>query len=124
MLTLLYCLTFAWDPASGAVHHYDLSIDGVVSDQGILETQASVCLSDLEPHVVSVQAFDEAGEPGPMSDGSSEVQMQITPPFYVAELAPVVQADMDGDGVVGMSDFGIWGAQYSKCHDGRAEVPC
>jgi hypothetical protein len=124
MLKLLYCLTFGWDAASGPVHHYDLSVDGAVQQQGVLETEASVCFSDLDSHTVSVQAFDIDGTPGPMSDGSDAVQMEVNPPLYVKVVSPVVQADLDGNGVVGMSDFGIWGSFFQKCHDGVDEVPC
>lgn len=33
-------------------------------------------------------------------------------------------ADLDGDGHVGYTDFGIWTGMFGKCTDGKKEIPC
>jgi hypothetical protein len=39
-------------------------------------------------------------------------------------MSPVLCADIDGDGAVGIADFNIWRQQFLKCHDGSEEVEC
>ena len=120
---LLYCVTIAWDAASGPVSTYTLYLDGGVHQEGIIETQASVCLSDDVTHTVTVQAFDVDGISGPMSDASEVIQMVIAPPFKAIPLDPVIRADFDGNGTVGWPDFFIWSGEFSKRHDGIQEIP-
>ena len=124
LVALLYCLTMGWAPAPGPVATYTVFLDGVVHQSGIAETEISVCLSDTEPHTVTVKAFDLDGISGPMSDESEIIQMEIVPPFYEVVLPLVVQADLDGSGVVGYRDFGLFTKVFGKCHDERVEVPC
>jgi len=113
-----------WAPAPGSVATYTVFLDGVVHESGIAETEISVCLTDADPHTVTVQAFDSDGNSGPMSDESEIIQMEIVPPFYAFTLTPVVRADLDEDGMVGYGDFGLFTQVFGKCHDGKVEVPC
>lgn len=114
---LLYCLTLAWTPSSapvGAVVTYTLLLDGVVNQTGIVENQASVCLRDMLSHRVAVQAFDAVGNASPMSDESESFQMVVQPPTSAVHLDPVLRADLDDNGVVGLSDFVIFRSMFGE----------
>jgi hypothetical protein len=124
LTTLFYCLTFAWDPAPGPVHHYSVFVDSEVIIESVVEARSDVCFNDITPHYVSVQAFTEDGAPGPMSDGSEEVRMIVEPPFYLREVDPRVAADLDRDGVVGYADFGVFTQVWGSCNDGGVYGPC
>jgi hypothetical protein len=108
------------------VDNYNLSIDGAVQQEGVTEAQASVCLHDLEPHTITVQAFDADGNQGPMSDASDAIQMVIAPPLRLGgPVNPVVRGDFDGDKAVGLSDYGMFvGQLFGKCHDGYTQREC
>jgi len=124
LTTLFYCLTFAWDVASGPVHHYTVFVDDQVYAESVVEPKSSVCFSDLSPHYVSVQAFDAEDVPGPMSDNSNEVRMLVEPPFYLREVDPKVAADLDLDGIVGFQDFLIFADVFQSCNKDGVVVPC
>lgn len=115
MLTiLLYCITVVWTPASGPVSTYSLFLDGTVNQTGILETQAALCFRDQLPHRITVQAFDAAGNPGPMSDESEPIKMMIASPLRTGPLSPTMRADFDDNGVVGFSDFTVFSNSFGK----------
>ena len=79
----------------------------------------------MDPHTVTVRAFDCDGNPGPMSDESDVLQMVIAPPLYADGIPASVRSDLDGNGTVGYSDFGLFSAAFGTCNDGIGhEVAC
>ncbi len=126
LVALLYCLTMGWTPAPGDVASYTIFLDGVVIQEGSPEVVTSICLSDADTHTVTVQAFLADGvTSGPMSDESDEIQMIVQPPFYATELPANIRSDLDQNGVVGYSDFGVFTQSFGVCNDGLGNVvPC
>jgi hypothetical protein len=122
--SLLYCLTMAWTPSSGDVASYDLLIDGLVNQTGIVEPEAAVCFEDQGAHIVTVRAKNAAGDYGPMSDGSDAVERHVLPPFFAHPMDTVTRSDIDENGTVGMPDFLLFAGVYGKCNDGQVEAAC
>jgi hypothetical protein len=120
---LIYCPLIAWTASTGAVDHYDVYLDGVV-DHSVTEPETDrICIHDEGEHVIAVvgvSAGDEESEP---SDDLS-LTFTVGPAHRRVLLEPVVQADMNGDGIVSIIDFGMWVREFGACHDGRQGGEC
>ncbi len=102
------CAWIAWAPADNAIS-YDVYKDMIFAFN-TPDTQFEACkvdyLTPITYYVVGANA-DEVGEP------SDTLTIQWVPDF-----------DGDDDGVVGMSDFGMFTQRWGECNDGVKVVPC
>jgi hypothetical protein len=105
------CAMLMWTAATGPVTQYDLYENNVYT-QTVTETEARICQSVpiFIPHEIYVVALNVAGESGEPSN-----------PLFVQW---VPDADLDNDGAVGMTDFGLFTQSFGKCDDGTKRVPC
>jgi hypothetical protein len=75
--------TLGWDPAPGPVEGYYVVVtrnDGEPTVHGVVtDTRATVQAEIGDSVVVTVNAFDAAGVPGPMSDPSPMIRFNATP---------------------------------------------
>jgi hypothetical protein len=122
---LIICPLLGWTAATGNVHHYDVLVDEAY-DHSTLDAEplsGQACFKDREAHAIRVVAVDAEGDRGEMSDALS-FSFDLKQYEKSEPLAPAVQADMDGDGIVGIGDFGAWAREFNTCNDGRREIDC
>jgi len=106
---IVTCALIAWEPAQGA-ETYDVHAGGAIAAT-VSDPSYQVCRPFLyAPYEVYVVGRDASGNVGPPSD----------PLTLVWHL----NADVDGDGVVGFSDVGVLGKEWRHCHDDLKEIPC
>jgi hypothetical protein len=122
---LIICPLLSWTPATGNVHHYDIEVDGAYdhSTADSFNMSDRACFKDREAHEIRVVAVDAEGNRGEKSDVLS-FRFDLGQYEKVEPLISAAQADLDGDGVVGFEDFGLWTQQYGLCHNGREEIQC
>ena len=124
LISMMYCLTVAWGPSTGPVDSYTMFVDDIIYQEDIPNTEIIMCLNDLNPHRVTVQAFTVDGVASPMSDESENIQMIIVPPLKAVHASNAVKADFDGSGTVDGGDFGVVAHSFGKSNNGMVEVPC
>ena len=125
MLTvLLLCVIYGWEPMEGPVDRYEIWLDGepYATLMPVVEPTVEVCVSDSLPHVVSVRAFDFAGNSSEVLDPT--LPRVIQSDFPRAPLPINVRADLFGDGIVGFDDFGGLIQAFGACNSQLREVPC
>jgi len=108
-------VAFAWPPATGPVFEYavERSFDGVTWAlvDTVAQPQAIVAIPWGIDTFVRVVALDVDGNAGPHSDASAAV-------------ATLPNADLNGDGAVGVTDFGLFRSAFGRCIAGTEYVPC
>ena len=121
---ILICVTYAWTASTGPVDHYVVYVDGEMYATAlpVTEPTAEVCTYGEDPHTVTVQAFSATGDASIKSGPSEPYAFPLPEPRV--PLPPYVRADLDGDGVVGFTDFGLFGQFFGICHDDMEVVPC
>ena len=121
---ILLCATYVWTPSEGPVDHYEVWLDGApyATLMPVVEPTVEICVTDDLPHTVTVRAFDAAGNFGEMSEPSLE---RVIETFLPSAPLPVpVRADLNSNGVVGFSDFGLLLQMFGACNHQFQEVPC
>ena len=116
MNILIYCVPMAWALASGPVDHYSVYRDteDIEIQSNLAAPPTEVCLWDGNPHRFAVRAFAADGTPGPLSDWSEPIQRVVMDPIRLVVMDDTTQADLDGNGIIGWSDFTIFVRQWGK----------
>jgi len=126
-----------WAIATGVkVLSYDVSVDGVVTN--IDENQIEVCFDSEGFHTLRVvTVYDLDGETWHSVPNVNEGTLDelrppdwVPPPTVTTSPIPVpftrpsaaICADLDEDGVVGFSDFGIFSQVFGTENDGEGNV--
>jgi hypothetical protein len=112
------CLWWAWAaPTDFMVNYYDVFLDYELYIEEVVENEARVCVTDWEEHVIEVQAVDPDGHGGPLSDATFRV-------FHGPHPGPTVCSDINGNGIVGFEDFGIFTGRFGKCQQYGQGASC
>jgi hypothetical protein len=146
-------MVLAWAIASGAVLHYELYVDNVLIATTPINQATFNCVEDDDNHLTAVVAVGFDGEriwgdtlagtytqwrlqsglpaePPVTSTGptptaiSTSLPSTPTPRPIGCSQHPAVCADLDGDGVVGLADYGIFATWFGHCNDGGNNEPC
>lgn len=115
-------LEFYWEPATGNVHHYNiyLSTDGseyvLVGTTPTAPTQENpyaipIIAVDGKVYRLKVEAVDNEGNVGPMSDPSDPVTCKLRSP---GDISGPRKGDIDNSGRVGSKDWSILCASFGK----------
>ncbi len=110
----LLCAWYVWMPSSGNVDHYEIFVDGKRYPELAYAANHEICLYDDLEHVVQIVAVDLAGNRSEISDTSRPYR--YSPTEYRVPVSNTLRADFDGDGVVGLSDWGVFQRLFGSCH--------
>lgn len=55
---------------------------------------------------------------------SEDVNGRRSPVGVPASAQYIRTTDLDGNGITGLSDFGLFNKGFAKCNDGRKMIPC
>jgi hypothetical protein len=114
----------AWIASTGPVESYNVYVDGVIDHTVIGPVTDKVCIYDEDTHIIRVVPVDAEGKEWESSDALT-LTFEINKGGLKREpLHPTAHADIDGDGVIGFKDFGLFTQQWGKCHNGREEIQC
>ncbi len=113
MTVAMLCALYVWEASTDPVDHYEAFLDGVpyATMLPIIDPNVEICVTDGEPHVVTVVAFDAEGNASEVSDPSLPRVIQADIPRV--PFTDTCRADFDGSGVVGMGDFGEFLAVFN-----------
>jgi len=122
------CLVFQWAlgdiPESWPLDHWDAYLDGEIyaTEFPIVERQVEICVPDDQPHTLQVVARFTDGRSSDRSDAS--LAYTFPQPQHTIPLPLLVRADLNGDGIQDIADFGLFARSFGKCNEVLAEVPC
>jgi len=111
----LLCAWYAWTPASGSVNHYELYVDGRRYPEIAYTASHEICVYDDREHTVAVVAVDIDGNRSEISDASKPYRYPHTE--YRLPVSNILRADFDGNGTVGIGDWGVFQSLFGSCHD-------
>jgi CRISPR/Cas system-associated exonuclease Cas4 (RecB family) len=112
----LLCSLYAWDPPRyGHVAFYEIYIDGRRYPEIATTNEHEICVYDDNEHTVQVVAISISGQRSEISDPSD--LYRYPPTEYRVPVSYTVRADFDGDGVVGLADYGVFQALFGSCHN-------
>ncbi len=121
---VLICATYFFTPTQGPSDRYELWLDGAyyASLFSVSSPNVEVCVNDDLPHAITIKAFDVAGN---MTDVDDPSLPRIIHADRIRNPLPInVKADLDGDGIAGFTDFGLFIQGFGSCNKDLREVPC
>ncbi len=139
-ILLAACVFLNWDPGTNAIQ-YEVWYDGGWTGVHVMEPPIQICQQDASDwyitHEIFVVGINIAGTRGPQSDslfvqwkhnfdidGDGIVGFSDFGAFSNAFGSDDPRFDTDGDGIVGFTDYGRFSQSYGKCNDGITEIPC
>ncbi len=111
----LLCALYTWTPPEGYVDHYEIYVDGKRYPEVAYTNEHEICVYDDNEHTVQVVAIGTDGRRSEISDRSH--LYRYPPTEYRMPVSNTLRADFDGDGVVGLGDFGVFQALFGSCHN-------
>ncbi len=111
----LSCAIYAWTASAGPVDHYELFVDGRLYPEWAYTNEHEICVYDDREHTVQVVAVSADGDRSEISDPSDFYR--YPPTEYRLPVSNTLRADFDGDGVVGLGDWGVFQNLFGSCHD-------
>jgi hypothetical protein len=106
---LIECPVWEWEPSPIAGIEYELCFDDI-DHCAVAEIGSSVCIPSLGAHDVWVTAIE-------YQDGE--------PIYYDGDIVPIERlnsSDLDGNGMVGFSDFNQFSDQFGDVSDSPADL--
>jgi hypothetical protein len=121
---ILLCSVYVWAVPDFPVDHYEATLDEEIyaTLMPVLTPTVEICVADHLPHVVRIWAVDAAGLSTEITNPDHPRVIQSD---YARQPLPWwVRADLDGDGIVGFPDFGLFSRAYARCNRELREVDC
>ena len=122
--TILLCASYIWLSPGNWVEYYLATVDDEIHATlfPVLTPLVEICGDDNLPHVIRIRAVDANYERLEITDPDAPRVIQSD---YARHPLPVaVKADLNGDGIVRLDDFGMFVRAYGKCNRDLREVPC